>query len=222
MVFQNRLASIQCSFLKRLQLTGLVVLVTFTLTQAQQSSPSADGKKWDFNADANFYFIPDDFFILPVFKADNGKLHLEARYNYEDRETFSAWAGYNFSGGENLEYTITPMIGGVVGLSKGIAPGLEFTLNFKNFELYSESEYLIATNTRENNFYYNWSDFTYSPNDWLWFGISGQRTRLYQTALDIQRGVLIGGGLKQWELTTYLYNLGFDDPFVLVTLSVGF
>ena len=188
---------------------------------AQEDAPS-DPPGWQFNGDVGFYFIPDDFFILPVFRADKNKLHLEARYNYEDRETFSGWVGYNFTGGNNLEYTITPMIGGVIGLSDGIAPGIEITLSFKGFELYSEAENYFDFETSENNFFYTWTDLTYSPNDWLWFGLSGQRTRVYQTDLDIQRGLLIGAGLKQWELTTYLYNIASDDPFVMVAISKGF
>ena len=107
--------------------------------RSQPRTPSA----WQFNADANFYFIPDDFFVLPVFIADKNKLHLEARYNYEDRETFSGWVGYNFTGGNKFEYTITPMIGGVVGLSDGMAPGIEITLSFKGFEFYSEAEHIF-------------------------------------------------------------------------------
>ncbi len=169
-----------------------------------------------------FIFFSDDFVFLPVFIANKKALHLEARYNYEDRETFSAWAGYNFSGGDKFEYTFTPMIGGVFGLTKGIAAGIEITLNYKGFELYSEGEYLFDSKSSENNFFYNWTDLTYSPKDWLWFGISGQRTRLYQTNLNIQRGLLVGGALKNWELTGYLYNLGFDDPFILLTVSLSF
>ena len=179
-------------------------------------------KKWNFNADANNYFFPDDYFFLPVFKADKNKLHLEARYNYEDMETFSGWVGYNFNGGDEFEYTFTPMLGGVVGLSNGIVPGLEMTLTYKNFELYSEMENLFDLGERENDFYYNWTDLTYSPTDWLWLGISGQRTRLYQTDVEIQRGLILGGGFKQWELTSYFYNLDIENPFFLVTISVGF
>lgn len=144
----------------------------FTPVLAQE----ADSLAWEFNTDASLYFIPDDFFILPVFRADKNKLHLEARYNYEDRETFSAWAGYNFKGGRKLEYIITPMIGGVVGRTSGLAPGVEMTFTFKGFELYSESEYMF--DFESENYFYNWSDLTYSPLDWLWFGISGQRTRV--------------------------------------------
>jgi len=96
------------------------------------------------------------------------------------------------------------------------------TFTWKGFELYSESENVFDFEGSENNFFYTWTDITYSPTDWLWFGLSGQRTRLYQTDLEIQRGVLIGGGYKAWELTGYVYNVGFDEPFVLLTLSVSF
>jgi hypothetical protein len=188
---------------------------------AQEESAS-NPRVWEFNAAANFYFIPDDFFVLPVFLADKNKLHFEARYNYEDRETFSGWVGYNFVGGNNFEYTITPMIGGVVGLSDGVAPGIEITLSYKGFELYSEAENYFDFESSENDFFYIWTDLTYSPNDWLWFGISGQRTRLYESDLDIQRGLLIGAGLKQWELTTYVYNVVSDDPFVMISISKAF
>lgn len=182
----------------------------------------ADSSQWNFSADVNFYFIPDDFFVLPIFKADKNKLHLEARYNYEDFETFSAWVGYNFSGGKKLEYTITPMLGGVVGLTDGIAPGLEFTLTLNRFELYSESEYLFDLDSKENNYYYNWTDLYYSPTDWLWFGISVQRTQLYQTDLDIQRGLLVGAALKNLEFSGYFFDVTTDDGFIVLTVSLGF
>lgn len=207
--------------MKKIIVLSLIAMIIGNQSFAQDAAAPGE-KQWNFGVDANIYFLPDEFILLPVFRADKNKLHLEARYNYEDLETFSGWVGYNFSGGNKVEYFITPMIGGVVGLSNGIAPGLEFTFTYKKFELYSEAEYLIDPSNNENNFTYVWTDFTYSAKDWLWFGISGQRTRLYQTDLDIQRGLLIGGALKNWELTGYLYNLGFDDPFVLVTLSFNF
>ncbi|MBL7845680.1 MAG: hypothetical protein KF846_12115 [Cyclobacteriaceae bacterium] len=199
-----------------------LLMVVGSIAAFGQNETAAPEKKWNFSADANFYFIPDDFFVLPVFKADKNRLHLEARYNYEDRETFSGWVGYNFMGGDAFEYTFTPMLGGVVGLSNGMAAGLEITLGYKGFELYSELENFFDPKTRNNDFFYMWTDITFAPKDWLWFGLSGQRTRLYQTDVELQKGLIVGAGLKNWELTTYVYNLGFDDPFLLLTLSVGF
>lgn len=207
--------------MKKWFLIYISVAIEINCAFAQEESAAAH-PVWEFNAAASFFFIPDDFFVLPIFTADKNKLHLEARYNYEDKETFSAWVGYNFSGGNNFEYAITPMIGGVVGLSNGMAPGIKITLGFKGFELYSEAEQYFDLETSANHFFYMWSDITYSPNDWLWFGLSGQRTRVYQTDLDIQRGLLLGLGHKGWELTAYFYNIASDDPFLMISLAKTF
>lgn len=187
---------------------------------AQESSQKE--KKWSVRADGNFYFFTDDFIFLPVVAADKDHLHLELRYNYEDLNTLSTWVGYNFYGGNKLEYFITPILGAVVGNSNGIAPGLETTLTLGSFEFYSESEYFIDFQESENQFVYTWADLTYSPLDWLWTGISAQRTRLYETDLDIQRGIMLGGGFKNLELTGYWYNIGTVDNFLLFTLSANF
>ena len=61
---------------------------------------------------------------------------------------FQRWVGYNISGGKKLEYTITPMVGGVVGLTDGLAPGLEFTFTYGRFELYNEMEYVFDVESK--------------------------------------------------------------------------
>lgn len=204
--------------------TTIIALFGFCLTipSLAQQADSLKKEAWSFSADLNTYIFSNNTFLLPVVRADKGALHLEARYNYEDFNTFSVWGGYNISGGKQLEYSITPMLAGVMGNSNGIAPGLELTFALGKFELYSEQEYLFEFSDKTYNFYYNWTDLTYAPTEWFWFGLSGQRTRLYKTKLDIQRGLILGGSLKNWELTGYLYNLFFDEPFVLFTLTYNY
>lgn len=189
---------------------------------AAQEQDTASTAKWNQTVEINLYLMKDETILLPIYQADRGKLHLEARYNYEDLKTFSAWIGYNIKGGNSFEYLITPMVGGVVGSTRGIATGLELTFDFKGFEFYTEMEYIFELQEKENDFYYNWTDFTYAPKDWLWFGLSAQWTRLYQSDLEIQGGLLVGGSLKHFELTAYLYNMGVDDLYLILTLSVNF
>lgn len=186
-----------------------------------QQKDTATVPRWDHALEANVYFFDDGFIFLPVYHGDKGKLHLEARYNYEDIDTFSTWIGYNFSGGKSLQYVITPMAAGVVGRLNGLAVGLEVTLDFKGFEFYSELEHMFDLNDMGNDFFYNWTDFSFAPTEWLFFGLSGQRTRLYNSKLDIQRGFFAGGSYRRFEVSAYLYNLGFDEPFVLLTLGVN-
>ena len=65
----------------------------------------------------------DQSYVSPVFAADRGWLHLEARYNDEYQKTGSLWAGYNFSAGDKIVLEVTPMLGVVFGDTTGIAPG---------------------------------------------------------------------------------------------------
>ena len=159
-----------------------------------------DEKAWSFSASAYTYFVPDDReYVQPTFTADHNWLHLEARYNYEALDTGSLWVGYNFSGGEKLSWEFTPMIGGVFGDTTGIAPGYKGSLSWLKLELYSEGEYVFDTGATSDSFFYNWSELTLAPAEWFRFGMVTQRTRLYKTDREIQRGVLAGFSFKKSE-----------------------
>ena len=130
------------------------------------------------SASVTTYIVPDfQEYVQPTFTADRAWLHLEARYNYENLETGSAWVGYNFSGEEKLEWEFTPMLGGVVGNTTGIAPGYRLSTTYWKFEFSSEGEWVFDTGNSEGSFFYSWSELSVSPVDWFRFGLVGQRTR---------------------------------------------
>ena len=199
----------------------------FSLTsQGQERKKPVDSLppgKWAFDATANLIFMNNDFFVMPIATADRGYLHLEGRYNYEDRNTTSLWVGVNFHFGEINTLDLTPMVGVVFGNTTGIAPGMRLTFAHKRFELYSENEYLISLDDVYLNFFYSWTDLSYSPSDWFSFGISGQRTRMYQNSVDIQRGVFSTFNYKKANLTGYWYNIGQgSSSFVILSLGYTF
>jgi hypothetical protein len=186
-------------------------------------SQEGDEKTWSFAASAFTYIVPDDReYVQPTFSANRGWLHLEARYNYENLETGSAWIGYNFSGGKKLEWEFTPMLGGVFGNTTGIAPGYKLSLTYWKFELSSEGEFVFDVGTSEGNFFYSWSELSVSPVDWFRFGLVGQRTRAYQADVDIQRGLLVGFSYKKMDFTTYVFNLDQDKPTWVFAVGVSF
>lgn len=203
---------------KNIFISVFLIYGFFSQINFAQDEDSLTCPEWNFSVETDLYFT-DPFIFLPIFIADKGNLHLEARYNYEDLKTASAWIGYNFYGEEEFEYFITPMIGAAVGRTDGIAPGLEFTLGYAGFELYSESEYLFDFASSEYNFFYSWTDFTYSPLDWLWFGISGQITKVNETKLETDRGLILGFAYRNFEMTGYFYNAFTDDAFFMLALS---
>jgi hypothetical protein len=183
---------------------------------------SEENNSWEVTAALNLYVLPDNTYLNPVASADRNRLHLEARYNYEDLNTGSVFAGYNFSTGDSVELNVTPIIGGVFGNSKGVAPGFLFELNYQKISISSEGEYFFSSDDKESNFFYSWSEVLYSPADWIWLGFAGQRTRVYQTDLEIQRGFVVGFGRENLEISGYIMNLGWDDVFGLVSVGYHF
>jgi hypothetical protein len=183
---------------------------------------SAD-KAWSFSVSAMGYLVPESRdYVQPTVSADHDWLHLEGRYNYENLETGSLWVGYNLGGGEKLVWALTPMVGGVFGDTTGVAPGYEGSLSWKGLELYSEGEFVFDTGNSSGNFFYTWSELSYSPWEWFRFGLAAQRTKAYQTDLDIQRGVLVGFSYKKVDFTTYVFNLGWTKPTWVLALGVNF
>lgn len=189
------------------------------MAQDTATIPATD---WSFYASAFGYVIPhEDSYVSPVVTGDRGKLHIEGRYNYEDQRTGSVWLGRNFSFGKKLKLDVTPMIGGVFGRSNGIAPGYTAVLSLGRFTIDSQAEYLFEKD-RSNSFFYVWSEFSYSPADWWRAGLVVQRTKAYQTDLDIQRGLLAGIAYKRWDFTAYVLNLGWADVTSVFALGVQF
>lgn len=181
------------------------------------------GQSWSFSAAAYGYLVPESRdYINPNLYADHNWLHLEARYNYEALETGSLWAGYNFSWGEKLVFGITPMLGGVFGDLTGVAPGWNLSLTYKRLALSSSGEYVFDTGDPSGNFFYTWSELSVSPFNWLRLGLVVQRTKAYQSELDIQRGFLIGLSYKKVSLTTYVFNLGWTEPTCVLALGYNY
>jgi hypothetical protein len=160
--------------------------------------------------------------LRPLFSADHGALHLEARYNYEAQTTGSAWGGYNFSGGNELAWTLTPMLGVAFGSTNGIAPGYKGSLAWWKLELYSEGEYLFDFSDASGQFFYNWSELTLAPCEWFRFGLVTQRTRAYATERELQRGLLAGFSYDIASLTVYVLNPDDTEPIVILAAGLYF
>lgn len=187
------------------------------------STPSRAENAWSFYLSGYAYFIPEDRdFILSIFTADRGALHLEARYNYENFQTGSLFLGYNFSAGKKLQFEATPMFGVLIGATSGIAPGVRVVLGYEQFELSTDAEYVFDRENSADNFFYDWSELSYAPSDWVRLGIVTQRTRILETELELQRGLLAGISYKGFDVTSYVLNLGWVSPTIIFALGYGF
>ncbi|MBZ5494144.1 MAG: hypothetical protein LAO76_24740 [Acidobacteriia bacterium] len=211
------LVAILCASQARGQATGQ------TPPSQEPSSATAPANPWEFNLSVSGYIVPDgQSYVQPTFMGDRGKLHAEARYNYESPRTGSLWVGYNLSVGKKVVLEATPMIGGIFGDVNGVAPGLQFTVTRNKVELYSTNEYVFDAATKAGNFFYTWTQLTYSPVKWFKGGYVVQRTHAYQTPLSVQRGLLAEFTHKKMQFATDVFDLGEASPTVVLTMGYSF
>jgi len=190
---------------------------------AQQQVPAAPDSTWSFSASGYYYFIPDEKNTYTfIGTADYKKIHLETRYNYEDQNTGSVFTGWRFKTKGKVQFEAIPMMGIVFGNTNGIAPGVELSLAYYKFDYYSETEYVIDFSRNENNFLYTWGEIAFSPIEALRTGISYQRTRLYQTSFDTQRGIF--AEYSFWKLTAgvFYFNPFSSSELATATLTFDF
>ena len=187
-------------------------------------SSTTDAPAWTYSATGMYYsFRNQDDFLLAVATAEHGPLHLEARYNYEAIDSGSLFAGWKFSGGKTVTYELTPILGAVFGQKEGIAPGLEAAVAYGVVDFYMEAEYVYDLEVREDSFTYAWSELGFTPWEWLRFGLVGQRTRVYQSDRDIQRGCFAQLMHNKVTLGLYVFNPDDSDSrFTVFSLGAAF
>ena len=185
--------------------------------------PEAEQTRWEFGLSGALYVLPDEEdFVQPTFRADRGLFHFETRYNYEDRDSTSFFVGANFEFGDEVKLVLTPMIGGLAGQTDGIVPALEADFSVGLFEAYAEAEYVFDLDDSSSKYFYMWSELSFWPTAWLRAGIVTQRTRVFQTERDIERGLLVGFAFKRLDGSVYFFNPGSDDHYTVVSIGVSF
>jgi len=207
-----------------------VVLLGALTCNAQEAglatapSTTTDAAGWKYDITASYYsFRSQDDFTLAVARADRGQLHLEARYNYEAIDSGSLFVGWTFSGGNKLTWELTPILGAVFGQKEGIAPGFEASLAYGIVDFYTETEYVRDTEVKEDSFTYSWNELGISPLAWLRVGIVGQRTMVYQSERDIQRGLFAQFMYRKATLGFYIFNPDdSDNRFAVFSLGAKF
>src|SRR6476619_7539764 len=90
-----------------------------------------------------YYFTPtagSEGMMTPIanFTTSNN-WYGEARYNFDELNTFSLYAGKRFAGSGNLSWEATPLIGGLMGQMNGGSVGLNFGIDYRKLFFSSQS-----------------------------------------------------------------------------------
>lgn len=163
-------------------------------------------------------------FVPVVRYRSTTRWYAEARYNYEETNTFSLYAGKTFSNTGKLSYSITPLLGGVIGNFKGGSIGLNLTLDYRYFFFSSQSQYTFSGESESNNFLFSWSEIGYQPLDWFYFGVSAQHTYYPEINTEsFEPGVVVGFEFGKWTFPIYCFSIGEVSRYLVlgINLDVG-
>ena len=196
-----------------------------------EADTERNGTKWEFSL-ATFTYLAQHArdYVNPNFTADYGRLHLEARYNYEALKTGSVWIGYNFPRfciGNDLEINVTPMLGGVFGDITGVAPGYSIEASYKIIKASTQGEYFFDAGNNSQNFFYSWSEFSASlpKTDCVRAGLVVERTQASGNS-DVRRGPLVGFNHKckdkDVDLTIYWLAPGSREATFVFAVTAEF
>lgn len=203
--------------------TFIILIVSCCGIRTAAQDTAARAVRPEFAVSGFYYIIPAATNTASVIAtADYKNWHGELRYNYEDVRTASFFAGKTFAFGRKLQVSLTPLIGIVAGQTNAVAPGLETQLEYSILDFYAESEYVFDFRGRESNFYYVWSELGVSPFKTLRAGITVQRTKLYKTRFDVQKGIFGSYGIKDFKPSVYYFNPGSAHHFFVFALEYTF
>jgi hypothetical protein len=148
--------------------------------------------------------------------------YAEARYNYEDMQTFSLYLGKSFTGEKSISYTFTPMVGASMGRFKGISAALNVDLELDQFFFSAQTQYSKATprGKGSDDFFYSWSEAGYQPLNWLYAGASFQQTYTEYERL-LEPGVLLGFSFNRFSIPVYGFDLFNNSRYFIIGLTVS-
>ena len=202
------------------------VMATVALADDEPNgSPAAAAEKpsWEFALTAYPTAVRGgENYTSAIATADRGALHLEARVNYESIGARSAFLGWNFSGGKEITWELTPLLGGAWGTTQAFIPGLEASATWGKFDFYVEAEYVRDNKQDEASYAYAWSELGFRPVKWLRIGAAGQRTRVYGGDRNIQIGPLAQVTWGPVTIGGYWFNPGSSDQVFVGLIGVAF
>jgi hypothetical protein len=204
-------------------LASAVAMVFATTVGAAEAADDAapPPPTWHFAATAYGYVIPGQpDFVMATLPVDVRWFHIEGRYNYEALHTGSAFLGVTGRWGDSFKLGLTTMIGGTYGDLRAVVPATRLTLSWWKLDLFSETETILDLGGKTSTFFYDWTELGVSPVGWLRVGGAIQRSLVFQTSLDVQRGLFAGVGLGVLNLTFYEFNLGWISPTFVIALGV--
>jgi hypothetical protein len=189
----------------------MVILSLVSFSTSAQS-------KWVFEH-YNYIRQAENTVFVPMFHFETGnKWYTELRYNYEDANTVSLFAGKSMSAGNDFSFTVTPMAGYSVGRFTGVSLAANVDVEWKDFYVSTQSQYSLGTRKDVTSFFFNWSEIGYSISDRVFAGVAMQYT-LQEGLKSFEPGLLAGLSFKNISFPVYAFSPFNAERYFVIGLN---
>ncbi len=145
--------------------------------------------------------------VVPVIHLQSKKgWYGEARYNYDEDNTFTFLAGKKFVFGSDFEIGLTPLAGISFGSFKGYTFGLNSSFENERFFISNQTQSTKSKSLEYSSFFFNWSEAGININKWFYAGLTMQNTRLYSGEYLNEPGIMFGINIKSVTIPFYAFN----------------
>jgi hypothetical protein len=160
--------------------------------------------------------------IMPMFHLKtNNNWYAEIRYNYEDVNTVSLYAGKTFAKEGDVTYSLTPLLGYSAGRFRGASFAVNAETEWRQFFISSQSQYSRSLKSKDESFFFTWSEAGYCISENFFSGLALQYTKLsYQDIFE--PGFLAGVSIKNVSFPCYLFNPFQHERYFILGLNYEF
>jgi hypothetical protein len=166
------------------------------------------------------YSPNNELLIIPQLWFYSNDIYVEARYNYEDKQTLSYYIGKSFSIDNDVEFEIIPMFGASFGNTFGVSPAFNMTLEYKRFSTYTECQYTYNFRDKRNSFYFDRTNFSTEINKYFDLGGAIQIYRPNEGEPFFKIGPSVSFNFTSFKLELIAFN--FWDKKLTYAFAIEF
>jgi hypothetical protein len=161
--------------------------------------------------------------IVPViYFQDEHNWFVQSNINYEQSNTFSVCVGKTFSENGDFSYSVTPMLGAVMGSLKGGLLALNTEMRYKKILFNSQSHFVFSFKNTEADLLNSWMELGYQLMGQTFIGVSMQATVLNAISTQIETGVFIRCRVKKWNFPVYCFNTTSTGRYFILGVAREF
>ncbi len=143
----------------------------------------------------------------------------EARYNYDEDQTFSLYAGKTFVGKGDFAYAATPLVGGLIGKMNGGSLGMNIDLDYQHLFFSTQSQYTFSLQEKMNKYFFSWTELGYQATSWMYGGLAFQQTNGYGAEGKLEPGCMLGFSVKNWTVPLYVFSRRSGDAYFVLSVN---